>query len=353
MVTGKNRIKDHELHYGPDVSTSEIESDIDRTRHEMDETIDELAERLHPRHLLGTAAERVARALRSPSGDGGDYSEMALRAGKTIAHQVREHPIPALLFGAGLAWLAYDQAQEDEGDSEPRMDSGSYGPRTAEPHDGRGSGEGAAARAKEKLSEAAEGVKEAASRAGEKAREWTSEARETAGRTAQRARRRSGRLASQIRNRARSGAERSREGFSEALDEYPLAVGAAFAALGVFVGLALPRTEVEDKWMGERSDEFEDEAKSKAREMVDRGRETAKAAVAAATEEAERQGIAPDQLATKAREAMEKSGEVVKEALHEEGIAPGDLKEKSTQVAERAQTEGREQAQRHKEEMSS
>src|SRR3954452_16309484 len=85
------------------VSTDEIRSDIKGTRRDMDETLDELGERLHPRHLLDDVLDLFRS---SPSGNASrdQIARTSKRVGRTVATELKEHPLPALLVGAGLVW---------------------------------------------------------------------------------------------------------------------------------------------------------------------------------------------------------------------------------------------------------
>ena len=53
-----------------------------------------------------------------------------------------------------------------------------------------------------------------------------------------------------------SGYYSSAEQLENAMEEYPLAVGIGFAALGALVGVLLPRTRREDELLGEHSDQL-------------------------------------------------------------------------------------------------
>lgn len=179
-------------------NSREIENDIRRTRCEMDETLDALGEKLHPRHLLDDVIDYF-RGPRSSSGDGtgarlrDEAIHTAGRFTRNLFHQIRENPIPSLLIGAGLVWLVNDQDEEfNDGprgrrrtryvpNQEPVMYSGSYvDARTGEPYDpsygeewrGRQHGDWsdtarhAGARTREMASGAAESAREMASQAG-------------------------------------------------------------------------------------------------------------------------------------------------------------------------------------------
>ena len=89
----------------PNENSEEIREEIASTRDRMDETLDELGNRLNPRRLIDDAMQ-----LFSSSGT----RETAAKAGESavvfsenLGRAVRDNPVPALLIGAGLAWLAF------------------------------------------------------------------------------------------------------------------------------------------------------------------------------------------------------------------------------------------------------
>lgn len=100
----------------------------------------------------------------------------------------------------------------------------------------------------------------------------------------------------------------------EAMEEYPLAAAGAFLGLGLLVGLLVPETEQEDRLMGESSDRMKRQAYDAGKDAVQRAGHVAKETVRAASEEAERQGIAPSQIADKASRLAEKASQSVAEA---------------------------------------
>src|SRR5690606_26303404 len=102
--------------YAEHVEPEGIEQDIRRTRSEMDETLDALGEKLNPRHLL----DGLIDYFRGPRSEGtgtrlkDEALHVAGRFSRNLMHQVAEHPLPSLLIGAGLAWLVYEQGEEEE-----------------------------------------------------------------------------------------------------------------------------------------------------------------------------------------------------------------------------------------------
>jgi hypothetical protein len=472
-------------------SAREIHDDIRETRDEMDATLEELGERLHPRHLLDDLID-----LFRGSGESGRSQQAAhalQRAGRSTARAVREHPLPSLLIGAGVAWWVFDEyAQDDEPDwealgeySSPRQTSAgadSWDPayadpvwrqdampwhetyqwqeeseedwsdrarrtmneiqeglgdssrsaherlklaagkmmsisghkrreihsrwahlrehsgsfvdaRTGEPYDksygqdwnnlitvdavasaASSSGEEAgddeqAATALQRLQESVvdtgSSVKDAARRsldvlasygrstgtslksagssvadAGARWSRATGEGLASAGRATGRSARSMGRSARrgavQAQEQMSRGYQSARDATTEAMDEYPLAVGAACFGLGLLGGLLLPRTRYEDDLMGEAADNVRSEAQHLAEEAWHAGQDIASATASEAAHEAERQGLTPAQLGDAAAEKVHQVREVVSKAGDEASAHVKDVAERAGHVASEA-----------------
>jgi hypothetical protein len=80
-----------------------------------------------------------------------------------------------------------------------------------------------------------------------------------------------------------SGLQRS---VSDMLEREPLIIGAIGLAVGAAIGAALPRTEIEDRLMGEGAEQVKDQAKHLAEEQLDRAKDAAQKAYQAARDEA-------------------------------------------------------------------
>jgi hypothetical protein len=184
---------------------------------------------------------------------------------------------------------------------------------------------GAASAAGKKISDAASSVgdtmSDAASSVGDKMADAGTSARRYSARGAQAV----SRQASMLGDR-----------FREASDEYPLAVGGAFLAAGLLAGLLLPRTEKEDEWMGEASDELKEQTRLKADQLAQRGKEAAVKTAGAALEEAEARGITPVSLAEKTSRVVSEAVNAGKETAREQGIAGSDIKDHAQAIGHAA-----------------
>lgn len=222
---------------------AELERDIDRTRANLGRTVDELEHRLSP-------GELVDQALGMAREHGGEFAT-------NLGRSVKNNPVPMLLTGVGLAWMMASS-------NEPRAPSG----------DTLGGVRGARDAVQSRAGSAGASISDSARHAREKVSGTVGSAGE---------RLRGGA------DRFRSGADRARSGFDYMMEEQPLVVGAMGVALGAALGAALPRTEREDRMLGEASDSLTDQAKHKATEAYDEARERASEA-AAAVQERDRSG---------------------------------------------------------------
>src|SRR5215212_5376831 len=109
-------------------SSTEIEGDIRRTRGRMDATLDELGERLTARSIVNSALDWWESRTGGPESNA---SSKAKHVYRSVGRQVKEHPMPSLLIGAGLAWIIVDAAageDEDERSGDPTSARGrTYG----------------------------------------------------------------------------------------------------------------------------------------------------------------------------------------------------------------------------------
>jgi hypothetical protein len=88
-----------------------------------------------------------------------------------------------------------------------------------------------------------------------------------------------GEQASHIGHRVQSGAHQARDWFDQTLEEYPLAVGAAFFTLGIIGGLVIPATRPEHRYLGKYRDKLVNQAEELGSELIDKGQKVAERAV--------------------------------------------------------------------------
>jgi hypothetical protein len=207
-------------------SSDEIRRDIERQRDELDVTTEVLQRKLAPREL----AEQLWQDVRTRVGGG---------AGEVV-DVVKRHPVPLGLIGAGIAWWLYESSSGrglsfgndyDEDDlGVGSMSTGSY--RSKSTYSGSPAYPGTDY-------ESEEGWRERSLRAAHRSTE-----------------------------RLRAGAGTARQGFNEAVDRNPLALGAACFSLGILAGIAVPGTNWEDRTLGDASDQVSRKAKTVAKDAA-------------------------------------------------------------------------------------
>ncbi len=154
-----------------------------------------------------------------------------------------------------------------------------------------GAGEGVLNRAGSAVGDFASGAQETVSNA-------ASQTWETAASAAGQAREGVSNLAGQVAERAsdlggqvRQGALRAQDQYRQAVIDNPLAVGAVALAAGAAVGLMLPSTQTENRWMGETRENLVQAAEQAARGTIEKVRQVAGEAGRVAREAAEGQGL--------------------------------------------------------------
>lgn len=367
MASTKSNVADRH-----DASSDQIRDDIRDTRSEMDETLDELGTRLHPRKVL----DEILGLFAPSEGSEGPStaSEVGTRlkqGGKSVARYARENPVPSLLMAAGVAWAIYDAASDDDAHDEPiyrrptrrdlayrnlgagaALDDEALTPPHSEFWDeGPDSDDPSMIdRAKAGLETAGEAISDAASSVAGSVSAGASSAASAgsqAWRSTQRASRagyrKSGQLGRAAQRQAGHAVDRTREGvevakqrFDEASDAYPLAVAGGFIAAGLLAGLLLPRTRMEDEWIGEYADDAKQEAMHRGEQAYAAGKERLAETASSAMDEAEAQGLTPNELAEKAKRVAAKTGQAAKRAAEQENVDPQSLKQKSAKVGEQA-----------------
>jgi len=249
--------------------TAEIKSEIERTRVEMSETLDEIQERLRPDHLIQQAKETMTEAasgkVRNIMHSAGEtatlVADQTKYAGRSLADYVRMHPVQIAILAGGVTWwLLRDRDTSDdwEGASEGWQD-------------GQGYSEGYSYEDERPLTAK---VGEYAASAKETVGEYASSARETVGEYATSARSTARRASARVRSAADTATVKAREGWHTAstsvddwVHEYPLAAGAIAVAVGAAIGLSAPGTEFENRTMGEKRDQALERARVAARDI--------------------------------------------------------------------------------------
>lgn len=249
--------------------TQRIQKEIAHTRAEMSETIEAIQERLRPGNLVSDAADKVKAAttekVKEMADTASETAQDVMRETRERAYDVvegvKQNPIPALMIGAGVAWLLMDRSKNKGNGSARRAERSEYSPVG-----GRGYEAGDYYRATGGSSYGEAGYRRNTEDGGESLVSRSADALQDAGDT------------------ARQTVRRTQSQLQRMLHENPLLVGAAAVLVGAAVGASLPETERENELMGEARDSVVDRAQEAAREAAGTVREVAEEAVEKVTE---------------------------------------------------------------------
>ncbi len=289
--------------------TLAIRAEITETRERMGDTIEEIGERLNPRHLKQQVKEDVRDAtIGRVENMAHNAADRVKETRRTITETVRENPIPAALAGIGLGWLYLNSRKQEKRDSFGYGDwrsadsgygrgfSGGYGGRATGYGGGyaeRGYREGGIGGQEEegKLEHLRERASDAGHKMGERASELGHDIAEGASHLGERTQEIASGVAHSVAETTRHQAQRVEDRFYE----NPLMVGAASLALGLAAGMAMPPTRTETRLMGEARDQFVDRVKETAEETGEKVKHVAE-------------------------RVADEAGDTAKEAAREEGL---------------------------------
>ena len=113
--------------------------------------------------------------------------------------------------------------------------------------------------------------------------------------------------------------ETARDGLSNLFRTQPLALGAIGLAIGAGIAAALPKTDVEDAYLGEASQAVKTQAAEIAGQQVEKATALANDVVEAASAEARKQGLTPDGAKAAANDLTGRVGRVVDAAKNSVG----------------------------------
>lgn len=273
-------------------SSHEIEREVENSRASVQNTLNELRERMSPGQLVDEAMGY----LKTSGGN-----EFAGNLGRSV----RDNPLPVLLIGAGIGWLMMggNTAQRPAASSpavRPPQDTGydngaagrsSAGPSLAERAGAAGGSLSDAVsdtghKAAGAVSNVAGKLADAASSTYDKAADATSSTYEGARRTAHDVRDSVsgavGALSSQASDLSQDAWHEAQRAGSQIqgqlarlLEEQPLVIGGIGVALGALLGAVIPRTQVEDQLMGDASDSLKATVTDTAKEQLAQAKDIA------------------------------------------------------------------------------
>jgi hypothetical protein len=103
----------------------------------------------------------------------------------------------------------------------------------------------------------------------------------------------------------------ARDGLTELFRAQPLALGAIGLAIGAGIAAALPKTDVEDTYLGEVSQTIKKQAAEIASQQVNKATALASDVVEAASAEARKQGLTADGAKAAIEDITGRAGRVV------------------------------------------
>lgn len=238
-------------------SSQDIEREVESARDELDRTVDALKEKMSPGQLI----DEISRSFK-----GGGAGEMM----DNLGVQVRENPMALAMIGAGMAWLMMGK----NGAKSTDVAAGAYQGAPGAQH--------AASPMGGDLKNTVEDVKENAAHA-------VSDAKAAVGGAVDQAIAGVQGLGAQASSAGRTAART----FEDILQQEPLIIGALGLAVGVAVGAALPSTTFEDRTFGGARDDLVEAGGRKLAAAAENLSASGQAALQAAREEADNQGLAP------------------------------------------------------------
>lgn len=282
-----------------DQTSAELEREAQAAREKVAGTAESIRQKLTAGQLIDEFTDMFT---------GGDLSGAA----RNLKSQVRDNPLPVVLIGAGIAWMAFGNGSGGQAASTHSAWGHSDGNARSRAPDGeQGS----------MLSSVAEGARSAASSVGDTVSGMADSLSSTAES-----------LRHSMLTGTRHGTGSLQHSVSSAAQE-PLLVAALGLTVGALVGAMLPASDLETEQIGPHADKL----REGARDMIDKGFDSA-GRVASKTydalkEEADRQGLMPGDgpsLAERVGEVASKAAQTAEEAARDEmGTAAPDERHRS------------------------
>jgi ElaB/YqjD/DUF883 family membrane-anchored ribosome-binding protein len=298
-----------------------LRAEIRATRADLSETVNAIQEKLNPQRIKDEAVSTVREATVGRVEDMAEDAKWKVKGvGYDVIDTIKRNPVPAALAAIGLGWLFMEGRSRSERDYGRYGERRGYGERDYRDRrygsdryyyaDDRSNRSGYAydeygrrydvhgdyeRDPRSRVAEAGSAVKEKASevvgQAASKVQDVAGDAKETAGQVVESARQ----GVQQVAYEAQYRAERVGSRFGEMMQDNPLLIGAAAAALGAVVGFAFPSTEKENELLGEARDKVMERAQEVASETAHKVQRVAEEATSAAKEavksEAEKQNL--------------------------------------------------------------
>ena len=272
-VTTSPASEDEGLDRETDQRTRELQAEIADTREELSETIEAIQQRLTPGNIVSNAAETVkekaresVRGLTENAGErASGMMRQSQRTASGVVDNVKKNPVPALMIGAGVAWMLMDRSRQENGRyRNARNRSWSSGT----------SGQRAGVGYETNSVEAGTGFdldeNDAAYSDVDYRRDYSSQRGITSSVSD-----RASSVMGGARDRWQRTTRNTANGLQRLMRDNPLLVGAAAVLVGAAVGAALPETERENEVMGETRDNVVNQAQEMAQNAASTVKEVA------------------------------------------------------------------------------
>ncbi len=202
-----------------------------------------------------------------PESDFGDYETSSESSMTSIANSVRdvvsEYPGPAILIGAGLAWMLLSREQKYSRSLPTRIKESAL-QRKDQLVD-------AVHHAKDHVQDAQQTLLEKARGAKEEAMHGFESGKQKATNKAEISKLQAIQKLDDAKSAAGATAEAARDAYQHVLEDNPLILGACAMIAGLAIGLLIPSTQREDEMMGAQRDSLLDQARA----IVDNARQAA------------------------------------------------------------------------------
>lgn len=272
-----------------------IEAEVEANRANVESTLDALKTRLSMESVTRDATRYLG-------------IEDARGTLETAGREINANPVAFGLIGLGLAFLATGVTRRDT-NSYSAPYGRSYTQVDHEKPHLRERAQGYVDQAREGASAYSDRVRESASGYADAANRKLHDAQHALHDGYDSARRR----ASDLQHRA-----------GRQMESQPLLFGALAVAAGAVIAAALPRTSVEDKWIGPGRDHLMDEATHTAADLAERAKAAGQAGYAAAVNTAKDEGLVPTgetTLAEKVQHVAEAAVEGAKSEVKDDRTA--------------------------------
>jgi ElaB/YqjD/DUF883 family membrane-anchored ribosome-binding protein len=241
-----------------------IRSDIEQTRERLGESVEALGAQLNPSHLAQRVKDRVREAtIGKVQTMASNAKSRMTESGREVTQTIRDNPVPAAIAAASIGWLLLNRRDGKSRSDDFFMDSddGRY-------HDGdeRSGVREMTSAVGDKIHGVGEQAQEVTERVSEKAKDLTSRMTDKAKAAGDRLSQSADGAVSQVRHTARRASRRVEGEYQE----NPLMLGAVALALGLAVGVSLPRTRKEVEMVGDASDRLMDKARGQIASTTER-----------------------------------------------------------------------------------